>query len=235
MRRRTVQFPWISMMDLLFGLFGGLIIMAMIITLKLGSSSGIEARPYTLVTLSVARASAADTLVGDVLERMHLAFDVTSLGGADEHSCLFSVASDPMACEGFQNAVNDAPVRFSTRGQGTLAASLFIGAVNDELPYTRIRPALRDIAQLLDSSDYPRLKEEKVQIRLSVKFGEAYFEPVFDPISVAQLVQIANDSSHPGKDVGILPSGVFDCSAAQGTAKEACLRLKVDTDGFVFQ
>lgn len=235
MRRSAVQFPWISMMDLLFGLFGGLIIMAMIITLKLGSSSGIEARPYTLVTLSVAQATDADAAVGGILERMHLAFDVTSLGGVDEPSCLFSAASDPMTCEGFQDAIDDAPVRFSTRGQGTLAASLFIGALNDELPITRVRPALRDIAQLLDSSDYPRLKEEKVQIRLSVKFGEAYFEPVLEPISVAELVQIANDSSHPGKDVAILPAGNFDCSAAQGKAKEACQRLKVDINGFVFQ
>lgn len=235
MRRSAIQFPWISMMDLLFGLFGGLIIMAMIITLKLGSSSGIEARPYTAVTLSVAQASPADTVVGAVLERMHLAFDVTNLDDAEEPNCVFSPTSDPIACQSFQEAMIDAPVRFLSRRQGTLAASLFIGAKYDQLPSTRIRPALRDIAQLLDRSDYSQFKEEKVQIRLSVKFGEAYFEPVFEPLSVEQLVQIANDSSHSGKDVAIVPAGAFDCSAAQGTALEACLRLKVDKDGFVFQ
>ncbi|NOD85941.1 MULTISPECIES: hypothetical protein [unclassified Ruegeria] len=237
MQRAKVQLPWISMMDLLFGLFGGLIILAMIITLKLGQNAGIESRPYALITVSVVPAAAGDTGVQAVLERMHLAFDVKSRVDASGPVCLFSAAADYGDCEDFERELDGAPVRFSTSAKGTLSASLFIGSVEDTLPATHIRPALRDIAQFLGGpANYESIRGQSIQFRLSVKFGGAFFEPTFAPMTIEHLIELASASPHLGKDVPIVPEGTFDCSKAQNqAAREACARLKVMPDGFVFE
>ena len=80
MRRRTqAGFAWVSMMDLLFTLFGSLIVLTVLISTKLGAISPIEERRFHALTVEVA---APDRNSGEALVRMNIKF-VIFRNGAD--------------------------------------------------------------------------------------------------------------------------------------------------------
>lgn len=220
MRRARTAFAWVSMMDLLFGLFGGLLVLTMLISAKLGHSAGIEERPFNLVVVTV---TAQDAAVREALSRMHFGFDVAN--DAAGHTCRFSAAVTTERCR-----VGDALVKFATAAKQAPMATLFLASSGEASAVVSmaVTPVLRDIAVLLDGAA-PLQGDETVTVRLSVKSGASFWEPLPFTYTVDELVALAE--GRPLSDVPLLAKLQGGCTS---TPQNACKILEIKDGAFVF-
>lgn len=184
MRRARPGFAWVSMMDLLFGLFGALVILTVLMTLKLGKDSGIEQKAFQLVTIDV---SSTDRVVTAALARMAINLELES------PDCVFGASFERDGCqEKLAAQLGGAPVLFTT-GVGednSLSATLFAGAESE----LRLRPFLSNVSALVDLGPVlDDLDDVEVDVRVHVKIGDAFWEPERFCTTVGKLISVASD------------------------------------------
>lgn len=230
MRRRSAGFSWVSMMDLLFGLFGCLLVLTMLISAKLGKSSGIEEKSFNLV---VAEVTTDDPQLSSLLERMHIGFELANAATAGQQACTFSPALPQATCDlGGDGALSGVPVKYATTaGANRIMATLFVGSPAEGETASLnadVRPVLRDVAALRDS---PELKDDaKITVRLSVKSKDVFWEPDPFTLSVAKLLELAE--ARPLSDALLLSGLSAGCSA--NSPQAPCMVMEVRDGGLVF-
>lgn len=201
-RRTNTGFAWVSMMDLLFGMFGALVVLTVLISAKLGASSGVDLRPFHSLTVEV---SAIDSGLRDALPRMHVSFLLFARAGSSpssvEPDCVLAAANPNTQC--LQNIETDLPgvrlVEFATSASmetstspATLLASVLINAPKDvsRLRKLVILPMLADVAVLLDLP--VKTDQMKLRVRLSAKSGIGVWEPQPFVVSIRDLLARAD-------------------------------------------
>ncbi|GGF50517.1 hypothetical protein SAMN05216376_11027 [Mameliella alba] len=187
MPMRRAGFAWMSMMDLLFGLFGALVILTVLITLKLGADSGVEKKPFQMFTFEVF-SDKAD--VQSALARMSLGLRVAV---PDKAGCAMGASFDTERCEAQLSATRDqAPVKYRTSvqtgggGGGLLSAALFIGN-NGPLeltPFLANTPVFEEMVADRGSS--------LVTIRMGLKFGDLFWSPAPFCMTVDDVISLAS-------------------------------------------
>lgn len=202
MRRARAGFAWVSMMDLLFGMFGALVVMTVIISLKLGSFEGVDQRPFHALTVEL---SALDDDVARALARTHLAFlvftpspkqqagtprCVLAAGHEDANDCLSELTPDLDGANmtEFATAWTRGP---NNRG-GALTATLLVNSPREPggLDRVVVRPVLADVAALLDLPE-PLDETRRLILRLSAKTGTAFWEPRPIELDVGTILERA--------------------------------------------
>ena len=221
MRRRTqAGFAWVSMMDLLFTLFGSLIVLTVLISTKLGAISPIEERRFHALTVEVA---APDRNSGEALVRLNIKF-VIFRNGADP--CQFGASIRGSAClkelgdgHGHERRLTEfATGAEAARGSrpARLTASLLITEPRreDGLKNLGIMPVLGNIAQLRDSKGIGDATE--FDMRMSVKSQRGIWEVRHLKLSVKDLL-----NSRPKSNFGVplLPPGIEGLVGPTGAAK----------------
>ena len=230
MRRRTrARFAWVSMMDLLFTLFGSLIVLTVLISTKLGAISPIEERRFHALTVEVA---APDRQSGEALVRMNIKFVVFRNGAKP---CQFGASIQGSSClkelgDGygherrlteFATAAEPALGSFPAR----LTATLLITEPRraDVLQGLSIMPVLGNIAQLRD----PKRIGDATQfdIRMSVKSQRGIWEMRDFKVSVKDLLNSRRKSNFgvpllsPRTDTLVGPTGGATCTGNCGLMK----------------
>ncbi|MDE0208298.1 MAG: hypothetical protein OXJ64_00260 [Boseongicola sp.] len=220
MRREGVSLPWISMMDLLFSLFGALVILMVLISQKLGASTDIDERPYRMLTVQV---WSLDPDTSSALARMHVAFEI--YGESD--GCLFS----PTVSVGSCTALGNAPHRFASGADDRtgLTATFFVGDGGGTSPGFIAVPSLRELAILLDSADRNGL----LHWRISIKTGNAFWEAPPVAIEVEDIAHRVFAENAIRHDWPLLPAASGDCVATG--RQQDCNRLWIDSDGIHFK
>lgn len=193
MRRRTRSgFAWVSMMDLLFALFGGLIVLTVLISTKLGAVSPIDERRFHAVTLEVA---ARDPVSGEALSRTSIKF-VLFVNG--QEPCQFGASTPASNClselgDGYgheQRLTEFATAAEAAQGSrgARVTATLLITEPREEgaLDRLAILPVLGNIAQLRDRSKIDPNAE--FDLRMSVKSQRAVWELRNLTVSVNDLL-----------------------------------------------
>ena len=210
MRRRVGNFAWVSMMDLLFGVFGALIVLLVLITLKLGRDEPITRRPFYLVVAEITppENDHATSTFKDVLKETYLAFETED---------------EPIRWSATAAAENSSgPERFvsaSDAATGKVSAALFVPQPDPKAVQT-LRPVLRNTARILEWSLQPGtdnidLSELKVTFRLSVKSADHACDLLSVSISVSELLERGQESEALGAH--LIPYGNLGGSAPDGT------------------
>ena len=206
MRRTNAGFAWVSMMDVLFALFGGLVVLTVIISTKLGATTSIEERPFHALTIQV---STDERILADALARMKISF---VLFGSDEKPCgegaslfldtCFGDGSGPAHTVGlaeFATAAERVPGTHETRLTATL---LLTEPPAGHTPASfRIMPTLRNVAELLDRTEIGR--NQTLAVRLSAKSQRAVWDVPRFVVSVDDLLNRA--AKHPTLGAALLP------------------------------
>jgi hypothetical protein len=230
MRRGRAGFAWVSMMDLLFGMFGALVAMTVIISLKLGSFEGINQRPFHALTVEL---STLDDDVARALQRMHVAFLVYTPESAqdldNEPRCTLAAGrEDVSGClSELTPAIEGASMtEFATastlvpgNGRIVLSATMLINEPSESGAIDRVvvRPVLADVAALLDLPD--QLDETgRLILRLSAKTSTAFWEPRPIMLDVTKLLERAERQPMVGADL-LTPTDAL-CAAASDA--ESC-------------
>ena len=230
MRRSGAGFSWVSMMDLLFGLFGCLLVLTMLISAKLGRSTGITEQSFNLV---VAEVTTDDPSVRSLLERMHIGFELANLVMIGQQPCTFSAALPQATCDlGGDGPLSAVPLKYATTaGAEGILATLFVGTPGDGkdgLLNASVRPVLRDVATLRDGPDLKG--DETITVRLSVKSKETFWEPAPFTLSVDELLELAK--TRPLSDALLLSGLSGGCTADSPQAP--CKVMEVRDGGLVF-
>lgn len=216
MRRARPGFAWVSMMDLLFGLFGALVILTVLMTLKLGKDSGIEQKAFQLFTIEV---TSGNHEVSTALARMAINLELVS------QECVFGASFDNDRCQKkLADELGGVPVLFTT-GVGednSLSATLFAGAEGE----LKLRPLLSNVPALIDLD--PWLDDEQVSVRLHVKIGDAFWPPEPYCPTVGQLISLARNDPRGMAHLDICN---MPCGPGTGTTQGACNSLRLGTDG----
>lgn len=193
-RRLQAGFAWVSMMDLLFALFGGLIVLTVLISTKLGAVSPIDERRFHALTLEVA---ARDKASSEALSRMSIQF-VVFPNEDEEKSCQFGASVPSSTCLdefGDGHGHDRRLTEFATAAvpaQGTqharLIATLLITEPRAEGALNRlaIMPVLGNEGQLREHG--PLELETEFDLRLSVKSQREVWEIPVLSVSVHELL-----------------------------------------------
>jgi len=219
MRRARPGFAWVSMMDLLFGLFGALVILTVLVTLKLGRDSGIEEKAFQLVTFDV---SAEDADVNAALARMAINFELLPAGGGDP--CFFGASFRSDVCEDQLAArLEGAPVLFTTgvvetHATQSLSATLFAGAAGS----LQLRPFLSNVPALMDLDT--SLDVESVRVRVHVKIGDAFWAPDAFCTTVSELISRAETDERGMAHLDL-------CAMTCGAATAPCDNILLKDEG----
>jgi hypothetical protein len=217
------------MMDLLFGLFGCLLVLTMLISAKMGKSAGIEEQTFNLV---VAEVTADDPQLGGILGRMHIGFELTNALAAEQQACTFSPALPQATCDLGDGALSWVPVKYATTaGPAGIMATLFIGSPAEGEAASliaHVRPVLRDVAALRDSL---ALRDDaKITVRLSLKSTEVFWEPAPFTLSVAELLELAEATPLSG---ALLLAGLT-AGCTPDSPQAPCKVMEVRDGGLVF-
>ena len=206
MRRTNAGFAWVSMMDVLFALFGGLVVLTVIISTKLGATTSIEDRPFHALTIQV---SSDEETLADALARMKISF---ILFGSDEKPCGEGARPFLEACFGDESGPGHAGrlAEFATaaeRVSGThetrLTATLLLTEppAGDTPASLHIMPTLRNVAALLDRPEIGR--NQMLAVRLSAKSQRAVWDVPHFVVSVGDLLKRAE--KNPVLGAALLP------------------------------
>ena len=190
--RARSGFAWVSMMDLLFALFGGLIVLTVLISTKLGAVSPIDERRFHALTLEVA---ARDPVSGEALSRTSIKFVVFVDG---KEPCQFGASAPASKCldelgdgYGHERRLTEfataAEAAQGSRG-ARVTATLLITEPRKEGALNRlaIMPVLGNIAQLRDRRKIEPNAE--FDVRMSVKSQRAVWELRDLTVSVNDLL-----------------------------------------------
>ncbi|WP_346891539.1 hypothetical protein [uncultured Roseibium sp.] len=200
MRRARAGFAWVSMMDLLFGLFGALVILTVLIVLKLGRDSGIEGKSFHLITLD-AEAVQDIAPLHRALGRMAFGFRVTDTSSIP---CDFGASFAPADCnsslirpEEPAPSVDAVPQQAMFRtgvvpvegepGDHILSSALFV----PEGPRITVAPFLSNIAVLHELP--PGVLEADLRLRVNIKSGNIFWSPAPFCVSVEELIELSEE------------------------------------------
>ncbi len=201
-RRAQAGFAWVSMMDLLFSLFGGLIVLTVLVSTKLGAVSPIDERRFHALTLEVA---ARDLISGEALNRMSINFIIYWNG---KEPCQFGASTPSSTCldelgDGYGHerrltefATAAEPAQGSQDAR--LVATLLITEPRKEgaLNSLGIMPVLGNIAQLRDPIAIE--PDTEFDVRMSVKSQRAVWEVRNLKVSVKDLLESSERMSSFG-------------------------------------
>ncbi|SNZ07444.1 hypothetical protein SAMN06265368_0966 [Cohaesibacter gelatinilyticus] len=234
MRRARAGFAWVSMMDLLFGLFGALVILTVLIVLKLGRDSGIEGKNFHLITLD-AEAVLDIAPLHRALGRMAFGFRVMD---ANSIPCDFGASFTPADCNStllrpeepapsedavpqqamFRTGV--VPVQ-GAPGDHILSSALFV----PDGPRITVAPFLSNIAVL---HELPQgVLKADLRLRVNIKTGDVFWSPAPFCVSVGELIELseADDRGLAKLDFCTLsacPTRTQADAAARPTAPRTC-------------
>ena len=197
MRRTSAGFAWVSMMDVLFALFGGLVVLTVIISTKLGASTSIEDRPFHALTIQVV---SDESTLAEALGRMNISFvlfggDGDSCGVGANHSLDSCLGSEPGPAHTdriaeFATAAEHVPGTHETRLTATL---LLTGPPGGDTPASlRIMPTLRNVSEILNRPEIDR--NQKLAVRLSAKSQRAVWDVPHFAVSVDDLLNRAKNN-----------------------------------------
>ena len=222
-RRAQAGFAWVSMMDLLFALFGSLIVLTVLISTKLGAVSPIDERRFHALTLEVA---AGDPDSGKALSRMNVKL-VVFPNDDEKKSCQFGASIPSSEClnefgdgHGHERRLTE----FATAAvpaQGSRNARLIATFLmtepraGDTLNRLAIMPVLGNIGQLRDCQDCN--PDTKFHLRMSVKSQRAVWELHSLPVSVDDLLNEDGRMSDFG--ARLLPPDIAAKIGPAGAAK----------------
>lgn len=182
------------MLDLLFGLFGALIVLSLMISLKLGRQKPVDEKPFHLVAIDVA---AEDPTLAARIEDASVFLAIE-----------YSLERTPNRWRDLQLGDGDADVRdvrllSSSPGSLPLSISLF-SRDPSALDGLRLRPVLRNLARLEDAMGVS-LPDLEVRVRVSVKSGNVLCDP--DPIIlfVHTLLADAGSATDSANGARLLP------------------------------
>ena len=192
------SFAWVSMMDVLFALFGGLVVLTVILSTKLGATTAIDERPFHALTIQV---TSLFSNVDIALQRMHVGMVVFR---NQRYACEFGASYPHASClneigegEGSGNRLAE----FATsaeRGSGPqrarLTATLLITQPKDRdaLVDLHITPVLRKVAEFRSHPDIG--PDQAVVVRLSVKSQRSVWDvPPFE-VTVEELLRRATET-----------------------------------------
>jgi hypothetical protein len=238
--KRRSGFAWVSMMDLLFGMFGSLMLLGALISLKLGQSSGTDQRPFQALTIEV---TTADVALSEALQRMHLGFLLfTTNVKSKPPACIFSAATQaPQDCfpgieptKPYKRLTEFATAALSSvNGSASiLSASLLININTppDATTYIAIKPVLADIAALLDTNTEVDAGKSSVVVRLSAKTMAGVWEPPPFTITVKELLKSA-------KEAPLIGAALFSANAKMCVMRKAgskCDEISIEGGRIVF-
>ena len=198
MRRTAAAFPWVSMMDLLFGLFGGLVILTTIISFKLGTSTGIDDRPFGLMTVAV---TSTDATVVEALHEMRIGFELTG----DGVPCRMGPPFADDACGAGRR------VAIGRTNHGLMSTLLL---EPEGVPSKiAVRPILTELG-FFDDMKSETEGNSSITITLRLKSGDVVWEPA--PVLLA--IDKNRDRAGDRSEVAIL--GLVPCTPAAGCNKE---------------
>lgn len=217
MRRRTASFAWISMLDLLSGVFGALIVLSVLISLKLGTEEPIARQPFHLIAVEMAPVDATSSSA--VAQSFEAAFGETYLG--------FQIEDETGRYEGQWSAAvssaNDAfmgPARFvsASGATGKISAALFISKPETYQGMV-LRPVLHNVARLKEWSNRREwtiddLRDLKVSVRISAKSGSRVCDPPPFDVRVPDLMTRAVEPGSRG--ARIIPDEHLDARGPKG-------------------
>ena len=228
-RRAQAGFAWVSMMDLLFTLFGSLIVLTVLVSTKLGALSPIEEGRFHALTVEVAT---PDRNSGEALVRMNIKFVVFRNGAK---LCQFGASIRGPSClkefgDGYgheRRLTEFATAAEAARGSlpARLTATLLITEPRraDVLKNLGIMPVLGNIAQLRDSKRMGDATE--FDMRMSVKSQRGIWEVRDLKLAVKDLLNSRPLSSFgvpllpPGIDKLVGPTAGAKCTGSCGTMK----------------
>ena len=237
--RRHAQpgFAWVSMMDLLFALFGGLIVLTVLISTKLGAVSPIDERRFHALTFEVA---ARDSDSGEALSRMSIKF-VVFPNEDEKQSCQFGASTPSSRClsefgdgHGHERRLTE----FATAvvpAQGSenvrLIATLLVteprkGGVLNRLA---VMPVLGNVGQLRDRRTIS--PDTEFDLRMSVKSQREVWEIHHLSVAVRDLL------NEPGRrsDFGarLLPPDLATKIGPAGAARciGDCRNIELEREG----
>ena len=164
-------FAWVSLMDVLFALFGGLVVLTVLISTKLASVSPIEERPFHSMTAWV---TAPESATAQALREMTITFVVVSEG---RERCRFNSRDWTGGCDALPrqgHAHRGRLTEFATAAEKTadgvtLAATLLVTEPTDPTSKQddiRLVPILENVDQLADRSG---IANEDLVVGLNVR------------------------------------------------------------------
>ncbi len=231
MRRARAGFAWVSMMDLLFGLFGALVILTVLLVLKLGQDSGVDQRPFHLITLELEPKIAGDTSAS-ALPRMALGVEVIN---PRAKSCIFGASADAERCAALQSSdvPPDQPTTFRTSvtqspaDDPVLASVLFVGHGQS----MTLSPFVSNTAALMD---LPRSHwDSMLRLRVSVKTGATVWSPEPFCLSVKNLLDRADQDARGLARLNLCV--LKRCSDGQTYEEKCKIRIQTGGQALVFE